>query len=38
MLELCADEMAAGGYRAVDGVGKDVVEERAFIIGLPFIT
>ncbi len=38
MLELCADEVAAGGYWTADGVGKEVVDERAFTIGLLFIT
>lgn len=33
MFELRADKVAAGGYWAVDGVRKGVVDERAFTIG-----
>ncbi len=38
MFKLCADEVAAGGYWAADGIGKNEVDERASTIGLPFIT
>lgn len=37
MFELCADQVAAGGYWAADGIEKDAVDVRTFTNGLPLI-